>query len=242
MVASRRTMLQVGAGMAVLGTGTAWAGAGTARAAGPGAAFLGAPGTAAPQAAGPTALTGELSPNGWPVNTRANLDGGVWTRPVPGNPFELDLFIGDAETILVHVVRRFSYEIDALVPGEVVAFREPSRLHGYELNHASGTAVDIRPGHYPPGARGGFYPHQLAVVRDVLADCEGVVRWGGDFETPDEAHFQIDLPPGDERVHAVAEKIRGWNRTPGQGAGTLPDPANATRLRSARRLERLQSP
>ena len=36
-----------------------------------------------------------------------------------------------------------------------------------------------RPSHYPVGAQSALHPYELAVVRDVLAECEGVVRWGG---------------------------------------------------------------
>ncbi|GAA1020575.1 hypothetical protein Aple_078690 [Acrocarpospora pleiomorpha] len=161
------------------------------------------------------------SPNGWPINTAADGGGSVWSRPVPGTGFEVAVAIGAAEVILVHVVRRFHYEIDSLRPGEVLGFKSPDTLTGYEENHASGTAIDIRPGHYPPGVRGGFYEHEVNVVRDILADCDGVVTWGGDFGVPDEGHFQIDLPPADERVYALAEKLRGWNNTPGEGAGVI---------------------
>jgi hypothetical protein len=50
---------------------------------------------------------------------------------------------------------------------------------GYQRNHASGTAIDIRAGHYPAGARGGFDRIELEVIRDILADCEGIVRQNG---------------------------------------------------------------
>ncbi|WP_225877402.1 M15 family metallopeptidase [Streptomyces resistomycificus] len=144
------------------------------------------------------------------------------------------------ETILVHVVRRFHYEIEALRPGDVIGYRTPSTTKGYETNHASGTAIDIRPDCYPAGVRGGFFAPQLAVVRDLLADCEGVVRWGGDFTTPDESHFQIDVPPASPEVKRVADKLRSWNATPGDGAGVTRDPQDTDRRSAARALQRRQ--
>lgn len=197
---------------------------------------------AAPPPAPPTnpALTGTASPNGWPVNTGSDAGGTVWTRPVPGTGFNVQVSIGDAEVILVHVIRRFHYEIDTLRPGDVVGFRAAGGLSGHLLNHASGTAIDIRPGHYPAGAHGGLFPHELAVVRDILAECDGVVRWGGDFGTPDEAHFQVDAPPADPRVAALVTKLRAWNTTPGRGAGAVPDPRDPARRAAAQRLAERQ--
>ncbi|MEV6982906.1 M15 family metallopeptidase [Sphaerisporangium sp. NPDC051017] len=168
-------------------------------------------------------VPGKKSPNGWSINTAANSGGSVWTRPVPGTAFNVDVAIGEVEIVLVHVIRRFHYEIDTLRPGDVVGFRAASLRRGYELNHASGTAIDIRPGHYPPGVRNGFYPHEVAVIHDILAECEGVVSWGGNFSYPDEAHFAIGVPPTDERMRRVTSKIRGWNSAPGAGAGVIQD-------------------
>lgn len=167
------------------------------------------------------AFTGAVSPNGWPVNARSDDGGSVWQRPVPGTGFPVKVASGAAEVILVHVVRRFHYEIDALGRNDVIGFRAPAGLRGHALNHASGTAVDIRPGRYPAGVRGGFFPRELAVIRDILAECDGVVRWGGDLRTPDEAHFEIHLPPDHPRVAALAARFSDWNATPGRGAGVL---------------------
>jgi hypothetical protein len=185
---------------------------------------------------------GQKSSNGWTINQAADAGGSVWTRPVSGTGFDVQVAMGDVETILVHCVRRFHYEIDSLRPGDVVGFKSPGTVKGYETNHASGTAVDIRPGSYPPGVAGGFYPYQVDVIRDVLADCDGVLKWGGDFAVPDEAHFQIDLPPTDERVRRLADKLRNWRvNEPGQGAGVVVDPLDAKRRASALRLARQQA-
>jgi hypothetical protein len=80
--------------------------------------------------------------------------------------------------------------------------------------------VRIRPGFYPRGARGGFFPHQEVVIHDILAELDGVVRWGGDDRTPDESLFSVDVRPGDQRPARVAARIRGRQLEPGAGAGS----------------------
>jgi hypothetical protein len=184
---------------------------------------------AAPSPASASARSAEDGPhmhptsaNGWPMEPRANASGTIWTRQVPGSSVSVALRIGEAATVLVHVIRRYHYEIDTLVHGEVMGFRPAdSTLKGYATNHASGTAVAIRPTWYPDGAKDGLFPHQLATVRDILKECQGVVAWGGDFRRPNESHFQIDVPPSDARLKRLAARIRGWEDIPGQGAGTL---------------------
>ncbi|WP_406331686.1 hypothetical protein [Streptomyces sp. NBC_00203] len=182
--------------------------------------------------------SGIKSKNGWEMEKVADDRGNIYTRPVPGAPVDVQVRMGDVETVLVHVIRRFHYEIDALRKGDVVGWRTPGRVRKglAESNLASGTAVQIRPGSYPSGARGGFYPLQELILRDILADCEGVVRWGGDDRRPDESLFSIDVRPGDARLVQVAEKIRGWNFTPGLGSGVLVDPLQPARRKAAKRL------
>ncbi|MFJ2557307.1 MULTISPECIES: hypothetical protein [unclassified Streptomyces] len=184
-------------------------------------------------------LTGVPSKNGWEMEKTVDDHGHIYTRPLPGLPLDgVQMRMAEVETVLVHVVSRFHYEIDALRAGEVVGWQRPGSVRKglAESNLASGTAVRIRPGSYPSGARGGFYPLEELVLRDILADCEGVVRWGGDDRTPDESLFSIDVPPGDERLTEVAAKIRGWTHTPGQGSGVLVDPRRPERRKAAERL------
>ncbi|GAA5204110.1 MULTISPECIES: hypothetical protein [Streptomyces] len=168
-------------------------------------------------------LSGVPSRNGWEMEKTADDHGHIYTRPVPGIPVDgVQVRMGDVETVLVHVIRRFHYEIDELRRDDVTGWRHPSKVRKgmAESNQASGTAVQVRPGSYPSGVRGGYFPQQLAVVRDILAECEGVVRWGGDDKHPDEALFYIDVKPGDGRLPELAEKIADWDWTPGKGAGS----------------------
>src|SRR3954447_17093923 len=91
-------------------------------------ALFAAPATAVPTertagqafAATPSAPAGRTSPNGWPIATEADAAGPVWTRPLVGTGGTVEIAIGDAELILLHVARRFHYEIDTLRPHDVI--------------------------------------------------------------------------------------------------------------------------
>ncbi|WP_369248035.1 hypothetical protein [Streptomyces sp. R41] len=188
-------------------------------------------------------LSGARSKNGWDMEKVVDDRGNVYTRSVSGTPLDVQVRMGDVETILAHVISRFHYEIDTLRKGDVVGWRRPGSVRKGlpESNQASGTAVQIRPGSYPSGLRGGFYPLEELTIRDILADAEGVVRWGGDDRAPDESLFYIDVRPDDARLTKVAEKIRTWTFTPGQGSGVLVDPLQSQRRKAAERLASQQA-
>jgi hypothetical protein len=74
--------------------------------------------------------------------------------------------------------------------------------------HASGTAIDYNATRHPNGRRGTFTLTQVAEIRRILAEVDGVVRWGGAFVgTPDEMHFEVIKGAGD--VARVAARLRG---------------------------------
>ncbi|UBU12572.1 hypothetical protein [Nonomuraea gerenzanensis] len=184
------------------------------------------------------------SANGWPI---IRPEDHAWAPPwrVGGSDVMVNLRLGEPATILLYVLGRFHYEIDELKAAEsqVIGYRPLGSASASSPagNHASGTAVSIRPDWYPAGSRGNFFTHQAVVLRDVLLECEGVVRWGGDDDRPDESRFSIDVPPGDERLHRVAAKIRAWNGEPGQGAGAAQSPFDTERRKAARKLQLQQT-
>lgn len=183
-------------------------------------------------------MAGIKSRNGWGMEKVADDQGNILTRPVPGTSLSVQTRMGEVAAVLVYVVQRFHYGIDSLREGDVVGWRKPGAVRKglAESNQASGTAVQIRPNSYPSGTRGGLYPLEEVTIRDILAECEGVVRWGGDDDKPDESLFYIDVPPGDERLTKVAEKIWHWAYTPGQGSGVLVDPLQSQRRKAAEQL------
>ncbi|MEU8792208.1 hypothetical protein [Streptomyces sp. NPDC048643] len=196
-----------------------------------GAAAIGSLG-AAPASAAPrrTDWAGSRSANGWEILPEAE------SFRIEGSDRSVHLAGGTAATLLLHVARRFHYEIDQLRDGDVRGHRTSRRVQDpHESNYLSGTAIEIRPQAYPLGAKGGFYPQELVVIRDVLAELDGAVAWGGDFATPKESHFEVAHEPGHPKVKGVARKIDGWNSGPGnEGAGATDafDPARRRRATS----------
>ncbi|MGW6523145.1 hypothetical protein [Streptomyces sp. NPDC054962] len=145
---------------------------------------------------------------------------------------------GDAAAILLYVARRFAYEIDMLRTGDVHGHTSDRTVGAsFESNCLSGTAIVIRPLYYPLGAdvqNTGMSETERIVVADILADCEGVVMWGGDLKPVKQSHFHINVKPGDPRLQRLAARIRGWNDTPGEGAGSIDAFAPARRRVAAR--------
>ena len=176
-----------------------------------GGALLGTRGAAAQPtpvvASAPAARewTAAHTQNGWPVVPEVAP---IW---VQGSGLAVPVLAGDVAAVLLHCVRRYCYRAGGRWHDGDLRGHTTDRVVDaeYESNHLSGTAIAIRPSCYPLGIGGGLFGHELAVIRDVLAECEGVVRWGGDLRPVKESHFQIDVPPGDPRLGAVAEKLRG---------------------------------
>ncbi|MEV4628146.1 hypothetical protein AB0J90_17875 [Micromonospora sp. NPDC049523] len=207
-----------------------------------GAAAVAAGGFPTPSRAAPSpgGWTRSTTQNGFPVIDPTKVD----SYPVEGSGAVVALLPGTVATVLLHVARRFSYEIDPLGRGDVHGHRTGRYVKApFESNQLSGTAIVIRAGRYPIGSAGNLFAAQLLVVRDILAECEGVVRWGGDDPyQPKEGHFQIDVAPGDPALKRVAAKIGGWRDRPGMGAGSPVDLAQPGRRSAARALERRQRP
>lgn len=171
---------------------------------------------AAPTAAAPRRWTKTRSANGWPITKRT-----AW-YPIEGSGRQVRLAAGAPAAILVHVARRLHYELDQLRPGDIVGVPASTTVtEDYESNGLSGTAVTFRARAYPLGVAGGFYPAELVLIRDILAELDGVVAWGGDFRRPKEAHFQIAHGPGHPALRLAASRV--LDRTGARPAGPRTD-------------------
>jgi len=182
--------------------------------------------------------TGDTSANGWRIDPAA-----VATFRVEGSRASVVLRRGAAAAVLLHVARRWHYEIGPLDTGEGgIAGHTTRRGVGadFESNYMSGTAVALYPAAYPLGGSERLWPHEEAIVRDILVDCAGTVVWGGDLRPAKASHFQLSARPGDRTLARVGARLDTSRRfgTRSQSAGTVADPATPARRDAARRLPR----
>lgn len=77
---------------------------------------------------------------------------------------------------------------------------------------------------------------------DTLADGEGLGRGSGDDREVDESLFFIAVGPHDRRVRQVADRFRGWEAAPGDGAGVPVDVLSPLRRSRADKRARTQRP
>ncbi|MFI9616854.1 hypothetical protein ACIHCM_35125 [Streptomyces sp. NPDC052023] len=184
---------------------------------------------------------GGASANGWRIEPAT-----VTVHHVEGSAASLGLRHGEVATVLLHVARRWHYEIAAIDTGEGggVAGYTTRRTVGadFESNHLSGTAIALHPTAYPLKGSERLWPHQEAIVRDILADCDGTVVWGGDLTPVKVSHFHIAARPGDGALARVAARLDTSRTTVPrtQTAGTVADPAAPHRRAKARRLRQAQ--
>lgn len=229
---SRRRLIQLGAlsvGGLLLGVTTATAS--TAVVPGPGqdGAGPGDPHLSSRMTPATTSVnTAPTSYNGWPVGTPASVIG-IASYTVTGTSIPIPVKGGDVAWVLMYLAARFNTEVETLQGWEVWGYdyRVDANNSSWWSCHASGTAVDFNAAAHPNGARGTFTAAQVTAIRRILADCGNVLYWGGDFTgTPDEMHFEINVPPGDPSLPALVDKIRGIAPTP--------PPPPATRVISLR--------
>lgn len=141
------------------------------------------------------------SQNGWPVRTTS-------TGLVPLPWITGRVLPGDVFDIFDHLCTRFDAEVEPIVVGASWGWaNRPVRGSTSTSNHASATALDLNSPAHPLGKRGTFTKQQVDAIHAILADLDGVVRWGGDYENrADEMHFEINATP--DAVARVARRIR----------------------------------
>ncbi|MFC8193935.1 hypothetical protein ACFUTV_00915 [Streptomyces sp. NPDC057298] len=221
---SRRSLLNAaaGAGVLVVAQGTVL----------PAAAA-----NAADDPTGPAEWTRKSSSNGWRIDPVA-----VAVHHVEGTTRSVSLHKGDAAVILLHIARRWHYEIAGIDTGEgggITAHTTRRTVSAaFESNYLSGTAIALHPRAYPLAGSERLWPHHEAIVRDILVDCEGTVAWGGDLKPAKASHFHIAVRSGDRALARVAEKLDTSRHREfrAQTAGTVADPAAPGRRVKARRL------
>lgn len=151
--------------------------------------------------------TRDVSANGWQIDPATIAD-----HRVDGSTASVALRSGPASAVLLHVARRWHYEIAPIDTGEGggIAGHRSDRAAvraDFESNYLSGTAVALHPTAYPLGGSELLRPHQEAVVREILVDCAGTVVWGGDLSPVMVSHFHIAAPAGDATLARLAARF-----------------------------------
>lgn len=165
-------------------------------------------------------IPGWNTPNGWPAENLSNAGGGIWTRDVPGTDVVLTVRDGEPRALFEYVVQRFHLEIRALGADDVVGFDPKARGAKPRTNLASGTAIDVLPGSYPPGAKNGMFEQEVRAVRDILAACDGLLAWGGDERPLAQGFFYLTAGPDSHALAAwVNRRAKAHERLGASGAG-----------------------
>lgn len=123
----------------------------------------------------------------------------------------LPLRKGNAGYVLAHFLREFHENVEPLGTTETFGYNK-RQISGSSdwSNHASGTAVDANSAQHAYGKVNTFTRMELNDLRRLLADYDGVIKWGGDYRyTKDEMHFEIDR--GKEEVDLVARRLKRNN-------------------------------
>ncbi|GGM00820.1 hypothetical protein GCM10012279_18000 [Micromonospora yangpuensis] len=179
-----------------------------------------------------------ISANGWRIDQKAigrfRIEGSLATVPL----------CHGAAAVLLHVARRWHYEIAPLDTGEgggVLGHHINRRVGAnFESNYLSGTAIALHPRAYPLGGSERLWPHHEQIVRDILVDCDGTVAWGGDLDPVKPSHFHLVARDGSKALIRVSERLGTGVRVGSRlwGAGAVADPALPSRQERARRLAR----
>ncbi|MGN6037264.1 peptidoglycan-binding protein [Brevibacterium casei] len=153
------------------------------------------------------------SQNGFRANDRSLIA----SYSIPGG--KVALRRGDVATVLVYFAKRYHSEVEPLKwPGNWGYAERKIRGSSTTLsNHASGTALDLNAPAHPLGKRGTFSSRQVRAINRILADCDGVLRHGKNYNgRKDEMHVEINASAA--KVKALASKIKAGKK-PGPSGG-----------------------
>lgn len=185
-----------------------------------------------------TEWTQKASANGWTINPTA-------VRPyhIQGSSASVALRQGRVAAVLLHVARRWHYEIAPLDTGEgggITGYTTRRIVQAeFESNYLSGTAIALHPTAYPANGSEGLFPRHQAIVRDILADCEGTVAWGADLNPVKVSHFEIVARPGSGVLARVSARLDTsvQKELRSQTAGVVADPAGPERRKKVQEFQ-----
>lgn len=146
------------------------------------------------------------SQNGWPIVAKSACDQG----PFHGVTFPNGILAGDVAVIARWQLGRYAATVEPLVQGTCWGwFVKVIEGTTTKSNHGSATAWDVNADQHPMGvdASHNFSAAQIKACRAIVAESDGVLRWGGDYSSrPDPMHWEIN----DDKAaaHALATKIK----------------------------------
>jgi len=178
------------------------------------------------------------SQNGYAIDPARSL------RTVPGTNVRLVVADGPIGTVLLYIATAFDREVEDIdtaaggTPDDWGYAHRPIAGTNVFSNHVSASAIDLNALKHPRGKRGTFSPERVTAIRAILRATEGVIRWGGDYDNPDEMHFEVVKPFSD--VQRVAAKVGPWieeNPKPAPPPTTPPTLRNGSTGEWVRKLQ-----
>lgn len=162
--------------------------------------------------------------NGFKASKNPADFGGLDNSFIPGTSAKLapGVRAGDVATIAFDFCAEFDKrveDIDAFAGGDEWGyyFKQSANSKALLSCHSSGTAWDLNATRHPNGKRGTFTGAQVAEIRKLLAEYDGVIYWGGDCwgnGTPDEMHWEIETGTELTQLAEVAAKVRAKANAP----------------------------
>jgi hypothetical protein len=136
------------------------------------------------------------SQNGWSASPTLKL------RPLVVNGVSFAPGIRDDDDVayvLRYFAEQYAARVEPLRSGCWGFSYRADRNQASDLsNHASATAIDLNAPQHPndvPTART-FSAKQIAEVHQILSECHGALRWGGDYtHTVDAMHVEVNVSP-----------------------------------------------
>lgn len=115
---------------------------------------------------------------------------------------------GDHYVVLDYVASRFHNEVEKIVRSKSWGYNKRNvRGAAVASEHSAGTALDFNAPDHWLGEVGTFSNAKERIIRGIVADCGGAVRWGGDYAgRKDEMHFE--LKGGNALMKKIADQIR----------------------------------
>ncbi|QCG76864.1 lysin A [Mycobacterium phage XianYue] len=144
----------------------------------------------------------QFSENGWPYVDQGSCE---WFE-VDGPAVTMQIQQGPPSTILGAFARDYHAYVEPIFDPDCCCWTEDNSVD--TSNHPGGTACDIRWNKHPFQVRNTFDPAQRATLRELLEFYEGMVFWGGDWQSPiDEMHWQMGYNTYDQRADRPTDRV-----------------------------------